>query len=101
MLGEIVRGLTNAATAEAIIADVGRPEILARIQATSQADAVPVGTLVASSVRHVIEHGGEEIWVDLIGVMAGSPQPGAAAIDRMLAYAFPDPVRVRIKRSGA
>jgi hypothetical protein len=97
MLGEIVGGLTNAALAESVISAVGKPEILERVRAASEADGVPVGALVASKVRHVVEHGGEEIWVDLIGVMSGSPQPGIAAVERMLAYAFPDPVRVRFK----
>lgn len=101
MLGEIVGGLTDAAMAEEVIAAIGKPEIVARIQAASEANGVPVGTLVASKVRHLVEHGSEDIWLDLIGAMSGSPQPGAAAIERMLSYAFPDPVRVRIKRSGA
>ena len=97
MLGEIVGGLTNAALAEEVITAIGKPEILQRVRAASEADGVSVGTLVASKVRHVVEHGGEDIWVDLIGVMSGSPQPGAAAVERMLAYAFPDPVRVKFK----
>ena len=101
MLGKIVGGLTDAAMAEEIIAAVARPEILARIRAASHADRIPLGALVAAKVRHLVEHGGEAIWLDLIGAMAGSPQPGAAAIERMLAYAFPDPERVRIKRGGA
>lgn len=100
MLGEIVSGLTNAAMAEEVIAAIGKPEILARIQAASEADGVSVGSLVASRVRHVVEHGSEDIWLDLIGAMSGSAQPGAAAIERMLSHAFPDPVRVRFKRSG-
>jgi hypothetical protein len=97
MLGEIVGGLTNAALAEGVITAIGKPEILQRVRAASEADGVSIGTLVASKVRHVVEHGGEDIWVDLIGVMSGSPQPGAAAVERMLAYAFPDPVRVKFK----
>jgi hypothetical protein len=100
VLGEVVSGLTDAAMAEEVIAAVGRPEILARVRATAAADGIPIGTLVASRVRHVVEHGAEDIWLDLIGVMAGSAQPGAAAIERMLAYAFPDQVRVRVTRSG-
>jgi len=97
MLGEIVGGLTNAALAEGVITAIGKPEILQRVRAASEADGVSIGTLVASKVRHVVEHGGEDIWVDLIGVMSGSPQPGAAAVERMLAYAFPDPVREKFK----
>ncbi|MGA3399521.1 MAG: hypothetical protein ABSC95_09900 [Acetobacteraceae bacterium] len=93
-------GLTNATMAEAVVAAVARPEIMERIRAAADAGGIPVGALVASKVRHLIDHGAEDIWLDLLGVMSGSPQPGAAAIERMMAHAFPDPVRVRIKRSG-
>jgi hypothetical protein len=85
MLGEILGGLTNATTAEAVVAD---------------AEGTPVGAYVASKVRHLVEHGAEDLWLDLLGVMSGSPQPGVAMIERMIAYAFPDPVRVRINRSS-
>ncbi len=51
-------------------------------------------------VRHLVEHGAEDIWLDLLGTMSGSAQPGAVAIERMLAYAFPDKLRVRVTRSG-
>jgi hypothetical protein len=100
MLGDVVSGLTNAAMAEAVIAAVGKPEVLARVHAAAAAEGIPVGTLVASKVRHVVEHGAEDIWLDLIGAMSGSAQPGAAAVERMLAYAFPAQVRVRVTRSG-
>ena len=99
MLGDIVAALTDTATAEEAMASVCAQSILIRIQAAAATDAVPVGSFVAGRIRHVIEHGGEDIWLDLVGVMAGSPQPGAAAVERMLAYAFPDPIRTRISRA--
>lgn len=100
MLGQILDGLTNAATAENVIAAIARPEVLERIRVTANAKGASVGALVAAEVRHVVEHGGEAVWLDLIGVMSGSPQPGAAAIERMIAHAFPNPVRVRVTRTG-
>ncbi len=100
MLGEILGGLTNATTAESVIAAVAKPEMLQRIRMAADAGGTPVGALVASRIRHLVEHGGEDIWLDLIGVMSGSPQPGTAAIERMIACAFADPVRLRIKRSS-
>jgi hypothetical protein len=98
MLGHVIEGLTDAATAEAVASSVAAPEILARIRAAAEASDLPVGAVVADKVRHVVEHGGEDIWLDLLSRMAGSPQPGAAAVERVLAYAFPDPVRVRVTR---
>jgi hypothetical protein len=99
MLGEILGGLTNATTAEAVVAGVANPAIMQRIRTAAGAEGTPVGAFVASKVRHLVEHGADDLWLDLLGVMSGSPQPGVAAVERMIAYAFPDPVRVRIKRS--
>ncbi|HWX51091.1 MAG TPA: hypothetical protein VNZ61_23835 [Roseomonas sp.] len=98
MLGEILRGLTDAAQAEEVLAMVSRPEIRARIAQMAAADDVAPGALVAAKVRHLVEHGDEEVWLDLVGAMANAPQPAAAAVERILARAFPDPVRVRVSR---
>jgi hypothetical protein len=99
MLGQILSGLTNPATAEAVIAAVGRPELLERVRRLAADGGMPIGDLVASKVRPIVDRGGEDLWLDLLGAMSGSPNPGAAAIDRVLTWAFPDPVRVRVTRS--
>lgn len=99
MLGTIVSGLTASATAENVAAAVGRPETLERIRSAAMADGVSAGELIAAKVCHLLDHGAEDIWLDLLGLMRNSPQPGVAAVERFLDYAFPDPVRVRITRS--
>src|SRR3954471_17479339 len=98
MLGDIIASLTNGETAVDTIRAICPQTILDRILAAAAHESVPPGALVAARVEHLIDHGGDDIWLDLVGVMAGSPQPGAAAVQRMLNYAFPDPVRVRIGR---
>jgi hypothetical protein len=100
MLGELMSGLTNPATAREVVGAVAAPAILARIRAEAENDDAPEGALVASRVRHLVDHGGEDVWLDLLGAMSGSAQPGAAAIERILARTFPDPVRVRVARTG-
>ncbi|MBS0643514.1 MAG: hypothetical protein JSS43_26940 [Proteobacteria bacterium] len=101
MLGDIVAALTNSDTAADIAAAICSRAMMDRINSAAAKEAVSPGALVSARVLHVIEHGGEDIWLDLVSAMAGSPQPGAVAAERMLAHAFPDPVRVRITRSGA
>jgi hypothetical protein len=101
MLGHIIDGLTDSTTAEVVSMTVAKPEILARIRAAVEGTAATAGAVIAARVRHVVEHGGEDIWLDLLSRMSGSPQPGAEAVERVLAYAFPDPVRVRITRVPA
>ncbi|MBB5695285.1 hypothetical protein [Muricoccus pecuniae] len=101
MLGEILGGLTDPMRAEEILLFVGQPGMRERVEEAAAKDGVPVGALVASKVRHLVDHGDEEVWLDLVGAMAGSPQPAAAAVERVLARAFPDPVRVRLTRRAS
>ena len=95
MLGNILGGLTNAAAAEEILAAIGDEALLKRVKAAAEANVVTPGTYVAATVRHLLDYGGEEVWLDLVGKMANSPQPGAAALQAILARAFPAPVQPR------
>ena|ERR1019366_8774307 len=90
MLGDILSGSTGAASAEAILAEVGSPAVVERVRRDAAAEGIAVGTLVAFKVRHMLDHSGEDVWLDLLGRMSGSPQPGAAVLESMLSRAFPD-----------
>lgn len=92
MLGDILSGLTDAATAENILAAVGSPSFVEQVRRDAAAEGVGVGTFVAHKVRHMLDHAGEEVWLDLLGRMSGSPQPGAVALKAMVARAFPHSV---------
>lgn len=100
MLGDILNRLTDPATAEAMLDIVGQPELRERIASVAAAEGCPVGALVAGKVRHLLDHGGEDLWLDLLGAMSGSPQPGAMAVNRIIARTFPDPVRVRVSHNA-
>lgn len=101
MLGQILQGLTDATTAEAMLGAVAKSSMRERIEQEAAAANVATGALIASKLRHLLDHGGEELWLDLLGGMANTPDPGSAAVDRILARAFPDPVPVRISRMPA
>ncbi len=89
MLGQILQGLTDADMAETVLADVGGHELRQCIERAAAAARLPVGVLVANRVRHLLDHGSEDVWLDLIGAMSATPSPGAAAVQRILAHAFP------------
>ena len=91
MLGKVLGALTNAATAEESLAMLGDDAMLNQVRQAAAAQGVTQGVLVAATVRHLIDHGDEEVWLDLVGKMANSPQPGAAALRAILARAFPAP----------
>jgi hypothetical protein len=96
MLGDILSGLTDAASAEDMLAAIGGPDVVERVRKDAAAEGVAVGALVAAKVRHMLDHAGEDVWLDLLGRMSGSPQPGAAALVAMLSRAFPDPVEAGV-----
>lgn len=101
MLGQILQGLTDATEAEAILAVVASPAMRERIEREAATAGTGIGNLVSGKLRHLLDHGGEALWLDLLGAMANTPDPGSVAVNRILAHAFPDPVRVRVTRTGA
>lgn len=90
MLGDILGGLTDAASAEGILAAIGTPDVVERVRREAAAEGVAVGALVATKIRHMLDHAGDDVWLDLLGRMSGSPQPGTVAVEAMLSRAFPD-----------
>ena len=89
MLGNILGGLTNAAAAEELLATLADEGLLLRVRRAADDNAVTPGAYVAATVRQLLDYGDEEVWLDLVGKMANSPQPGAAAFKAILARAFP------------
>jgi hypothetical protein len=86
---------TNAAAAEELLAAIADEPLLKRVQAAAGENDVTPGIYVAATIRHLIDHGSEEVWLNLVGQMANSPQPGKAASQAILMRAFPAPVKVR------
>ena len=95
MLGSILTRLTNAETAEALLAAIGDEALLKRVASAAAENAVSPGTYAAATVRHLLDHGSEEVWLDLVGRMADSPRPGVAALQSILTRAFPARVPLR------
>jgi len=98
MLGIILRSLTNPAEAEAALLELGDAHILERVRAEAQAAGTTAGAFTARAVRHVLDHAGDEIWLDLLGAMARTPEPGAAALGIILGKALAEPAFDRCVR---
>jgi hypothetical protein len=91
MLGNILGALTDAAFAEAALEAVGDPGVVERVRRGAAAEGVGAGAFVASTIRQMLDHAEEDLWLDLLGRMSGSPRPGVTALEAMLARAFPKP----------
>ncbi len=96
MLGNILNGLTDAASAEEILAGLCGSDVMDRARQDAAAEGITTGALVAAKVRHMLDHAGEEMWLDLLGRMSGAPRPGVTALEAMLTRVFPGPVAPRI-----
>jgi uncharacterized protein len=92
MLGVILKGLTDTASAEGIPTAFGSPGVLERARRDAATAGGAVGGHMAAEIRQALDHANEDIWLDLLGRMSGSPQPGGAASETTLDYAFPDPI---------
>ena len=99
MLGTILRSLTNPTEAEAALLELGNGPVLERVCAKALAEGTTAGLFAARAVRHVLDHAGEEIWLDLLGAMARTPEPGVTALRIILAKALPDPVVSRLRKA--
>ena len=89
MLGNILGRLTNEAAAGDMLSFIADAALLKRVQVAAAESSVSAGAYVAATIRHLLDHGGEEVWLDLVGKMANSPQPGVAALNAILSRAFP------------
>jgi hypothetical protein len=98
MLGNILGAWTNAASAEEALAAIGDPGVVERVRRGAAAEGVGVGAFVAGTVRQMLDYAEEDVWLDLLGRMSGSPRPGVAALEAMLARAFPAPAAARTAR---
>ena len=91
MLGNILGFLTDAASAEETLAAIGDSGVVERVRRSAASEGVGVGAFVASTVRQMLDYAEEDVWLDLLGRMSGSPRPSVAALEAMLARAFPVP----------
>ena len=98
MLGNILGALTDAASAEEALAAIDAPGVVERVRRDAAAEGVDVGAFVASTVRQMLDYAEEDMWLDLLGRMSGASRPGIAALEAMLARAFPEPVADRAPR---
>ncbi|MEO8883527.1 MAG: hypothetical protein ABI377_08980 [Devosia sp.] len=91
MLGNILGALTDPTSAEEALAAIGDPDLVERVRQSAAAKGAGVGAFVASTVRQMLDYAEESVWLDLLGRMANAPRPGVAALEVMLARAFPPP----------
>ncbi|HQT64032.1 MAG: hypothetical protein B7Z75_13960 [Acidocella sp. 20-57-95] len=86
MLGMILSKLADPSQAEAALAALNDETILAQIKARAEGENTTVGEFTSRAVSRVLNQASEEIWLDLLGKMAGTPEPGTAALAVILGH---------------
>ena len=54
----------------------GDPDVVERVRRGAAVEGVGVGAFVASTIRQMLDYAEEDVWLDLLGRMSGSPRPG-------------------------
>ena len=98
MLGHILGALTDTAAGEATLAAIAEPALVARVREAAAAEGVRVDAFLSATVRQMLDHAEEDMWLDLLGRMSRAPNPGVIALHALLARAFPDPAAVTHRR---
>lgn len=88
MLGEILAKLTDPSQAEAALAALSDETFLTQVQVRAEAENITIGAFAARAVRRVLDGASEEIWLDILGKMGRTSEPGAAALAVILDQAL-------------
>ncbi|MDX6749789.1 hypothetical protein SH611_08230 [Geminicoccaceae bacterium 1502E] len=80
MLGTLITRLEEPGMAEAALIGAGDMALLSRLQEIAAAEGVQLAAFASRAVRHFLDHAGEEDWLQLMGLMGRSKEPGLVAL---------------------
>ncbi|MDX8535601.1 hypothetical protein RFM41_31840 [Mesorhizobium sp. VK25A] len=73
----------------AIVAAMDAPDLVARLAAAADKTGRSPADLVGSAIRNFIDTASDDLWIQLIGLMNSSQDPGLAAMRAILEKALP------------
>lgn len=89
MLGNLIASLEDPDAAMAIVAAMDAPDLVARLAAAADKTGRSPADLVGSAIRNFIDTASDDLWIQLIGLMNSSQDPGLAAMRAILEKALP------------
>lgn len=92
-LGELITSLEREETGESMLAALGDLVLFSQVRAMGEAYGESIGAYVATSARRFAASAGDETWLSMVGAMERAPEPGQAALQRILRWALEDDAR--------
>lgn len=90
MLGKLIDSLDDPAVAMKLVAALGDAALETRLARVAEAEGRPVADTVATTVRNFLNAASDDHWVQLVGIMNRSKDPGLAALRAILSSELPE-----------
>ncbi len=90
MLGDFIARIDEPFIAEQALIEAGELALLANVSEAAGQLGFEVAPFIALAVRRFIERADDEAWLQLVGVMGKSEEPGHAALAAILRRAVKD-----------
>ncbi|EKE78972.1 hypothetical protein [Oceanibaculum indicum] len=87
MFGDLIQHLHRPDVAAAALALLPDPELARRVEAAAEAAGLDTPDYVAALVCGFMDHADDDRWLQIVGVMGKSPDPGLAALEAILRQA--------------
>ena len=92
MLGDLLAGLTDEATATETILRSGDLKMLTTAREQAAVEGLNLAAYVSQAVQRYATAASDEEWITLIGLLNRSPDPAMTCLQRAIAYAQHQPL---------
>lgn len=93
MLGRLLETLDDPRMTMNLVVALGEPALLARLDAIAVAENRTPAEIVASAMRGFLDSSCDDHWLQLVGIMNRSDDPGLSAVRAILSKALPECAR--------
>jgi len=90
MLGHLIAALDDPKVALDLVAALDEPALVARLTAAADAEGREPAEIIASTVWSFLDSACDDHWVQLVGIMNKSDDPGLSAVRAILTKALPE-----------
>lgn len=84
MFGDLIAHLHRPEVAAAALDSLPDPDLVSRVEAAAEAAGLETPDFVAALVRGFMDHADDDRWLQMVGVMGRSEEPGLAALEAIL-----------------
>ena len=90
LLGDLLARFDDESVATEAILSLGDHRLLSALRKCADADGLRLGTLAANAVQRYAAEASDEEWINLMGALARSEDPGLTCLKRALLHVTRD-----------